>query len=609
MRRVYLAMATAASMTGCAIGFSAAPDESSADAPTAAEAQAFLANYDREIRQHAAEAARAAWVQATYITPDTQRLAAKTYERYLAWNSAQALAARRFDGLALDADSQRQLQLLRLSNGVPSDLQLLAELTEIGSGLEARYGSGRYCPDGDAADCQDLGALEDILARSRDPQALQEAWSGWRTVAPPMRADYARFVELQNIGARELGFADAGEYWRAGYDMSPQALEATVEALWAQVAPLYEALHCEVRAQLHAQYGEAVAPATGPIPAHLLGNMWSQQWGNIYPLVAPYPDAPAMDVTAALESQGYTAERMVRQAEGFYTELGMPQLPASFYQNSLLTKPRDRDVVCHASAWDIDLAGDVRIKMCIKPDAENLGTIYHELGHVYYYLAYNHLPAVYQSGAHDGFHEAIGDTMVLAMTPDYLASVGLAPVNDAAAGTPSVINTQMQMALDKIAFLPFGLLVDKWRWDVFSGATPAEDYNASWWALREKYQGIAAPVERTEADFDPGAKYHVPGNTPYLRYFLAHILQFQFYQAMCDAAGYSGPLHQCSFARSSAAGRKMWQLLSAGQSRPWPETLELLTGTPTMDAAAVLEYFAPLKNWLDTRNADRQCGW
>lgn len=608
-RPLLAALAAAGLLSACALlGDREAQPESAAATPaTPAQAQAFLAEYDAQAREIAREAAQAAWVQATYITPDTQALAAKAYERYLAWNSEQALAARRYEGLPLDAASARQLRLLRLSNGVPTDAEQLRELTVLGSRLEAAYGSGRYCPDGEDS-CRDLGDLEEVIDHSRDPDALREAWLGWRTVSPPMRADYGRFVELQNVGARELGFADAGEYWRARYDMPADAFADEVERLWAQVEPLYEALHCEVRAQLNDHYGDAVAPATGPIPAHLLGNMWSQQWSNIYPLVAPYPQAQAPDVTSALVAQDYSAEQMVRQAEGFYTDLGMRALPESFYRNSMLVKPRDRDVVCHASAWDIDFAGDVRIKMCIKPDADNLSTIYHELGHIYYDLAYNKQPVIFQSGAHDGFHEAIGDTMVLSMTPDYLASVGLMP----AGGRPTeqaVINTQMQMALDKIAFLPFGLLVDKWRWKVFSGEIDAQSYNQGWWDLRQTYQGIAPPVPRSELHFDAGAKYHIPGNTPYMRYFLAHILQFQFYAAMCDAAGYEGPLHQCSFAGSEEAGAKMWALLEAGQSRPWPETLALLTGSPQMDAAAVIRYFQPLLDWLEPRNRARQCGW
>ena len=574
---------------------------------TAAGAKAFLAAYDRDIRNIATEAYKAAWLQATYITPDSQLIAAKAYERLLAWNAEQAIAARQFDGLKLDAGLRRQLELLRLSNGVPTDPQALTELTTIGSELEAAYGAGRYCPQGPES-CKQLGALEKVLSSSRNPQDLLDAWTGWRTISPPMRDNYIRFVELQNSGARELGFADAGEYWRAQYDMPPADFSAEVERLWEQVSPLYEALHCEVRAQLNKEYGDNVVPADQPIPAHLLGNMWSQQWGNIYPLVVPFPDAPAADVTAALEAQKYTAERMVRQAEGFYTELGMPALPPSFYERSLLTKPRDRDVVCHASAWDLDFSGDVRIKMCIQPDSDNLTTIYHELGHIYYDLAYNPLPVIFQNGAHDGFHEAIGDTMVLAMTPDYLASVGLADAADNSS-TEATINAQMQMALDKIAFLPFGLLVDQWRWKVFSGEVQPEAYNAAWWELRERYQGIQAPTARSEADFDPGAKYHIPGNTPYMRYFLAHIMQFQFYRAMCDAAGHEGPLHACSFAGSQEAGDKMWAMLSAGQSKPWPETLELLTGSPTMDASAVIDYFQPLMTWLAQRNEGRSCGW
>lgn len=601
-----------AAVAGCALlgSGTVGPQEKSEFPTSAAGAQAFLKNYDKEVRERSSEAYKAAWVQATYITPDTQRLAAKSYERFLAWNSEQAIAARQFDALQLDADTRRQLRLLKLSNGVPTQPEQLSELTTLGSRLEAAYGSGRYCPaaNTDPKNCKQLGQLEEIIGSSHQPAELLEAWTGWRQVSPPMRADYERFVALQNIGAQELGFTDAGEYWRAGYDMAPAEFAQKVEGLWTQVQPLYEALHCEVRSRLNQKYGDQVAPADGPIPAHLLGNMWSQQWGNIYQLVKPYPTVSSPDVSDALLAQRYSAERMVKQAEGFYVEMGFPKLPASFYERSMLTKPRDRDVVCHASAWDLDYQGDVRIKMCIKPDMENLTTIYHELGHIYYDLAYNPQPVIYQSGAHDGFHEAIGDTMVLAMTPAYLGSVGLA-ADEAQESQQSVINTQMRMALDKIAFLPFGLLVDQWRWKVFSGEIGPDEYNAGWWQLREKYQGIRPPVPRSEADFDPGAKYHIPGNTPYMRYFLAHILQFQFYKAMCDAAGFEGPLNQCSFARSTEAGKRMWQLLAAGQSRPWPDTLELLTGTREMDASAVIEYFQPLLGWLAVRNQNRSCGW
>ncbi len=572
---------------------------------SAAGARAFLNRFDAEYREYYRESSSASWVAATHITDDTQQLSSRAYERSLGYLTDRAREARRFDGVNMHPLTARQFDLLKHKAAAPTTPSQLREYTELTSKLEAMYGSGRYCPAGPES-CQDLRDLERIMDHSRDPDALLSAWLGWRTVARPMKAPYQRFAELENVGARELGYADAGDLWRAGYDLPAVEFAAEVERLWEQVRPLYEELHCTVRAELRNKYGDLV-PANGPIPAHLLGNMWAQQWSNIYDLVTPFPAAPSIDVTQALKQQGYTARQMVEQAEGFYVGLGMPALPRTFYERSLLTKPRDREVVCHASAWTLDLDLDVRIKMCIEPDAENLTTIYHELGHIYYDLAYNGQPYLFQRGAHDGFHEAIGDTMVLAMTPSYLQSVGLA--RSASADPRAVVNWQMRMALDKIAFLPFGKLVDQWRWRVFAGEVGPEHYTQAWWDLKLRYQGIAPPVARSPEDFDPGAKYHIPGNTPYMRYFLAHIMQFQFYKAMCDAAGFQGPLHECSFAGSKVAGQRMWDMLAKGQSQPWPETMAILTGHGQMDAAALLEYFAPLREWLAKENSGRSCGW
>ncbi len=602
MKRLVL-LVSAALVAGCAalMGLTGHADE----------ARAFLDAVDSRLRVLSQESAKAAWVQATHITEDTQFLAAKASERRLEYLSSAAREARRFDRNQLDAQAARALMLLERKSAVPADSELLSELTRLSSRLEALYGSGRYCPPGvepGASQCRRLGELEEVLASSTDPAELQEAWEGWHGISPPMRDDYARFVELQNIGARELGYADAGAYWRAGYDMPPDEFEQVVEGLWQEVRPLYQSLHCFVRAELVQEYGDELVPADGPIPAHLLGNMWAQQWSEIYPRLTPYPGQPPLDVNSGLKRQGYDAVKMVRQAEGFYRSIGFPALPESFYRHSMFVQPAGREAVCHASAWDIDLRGDVRIKMCIQPNEEDLRTIYHELGHIYYYLAYNALPVLFQRGAHDGFHEAVGDTVMLSlMTPAYLASIGL--VDRASSAPEAVINQQLKMAMDKVAFLPFGLLVDKWRWQVFSGEVPPERYNAAWWELKRRYQGVAPPRARPAEAFDPGAKYHIPGDTPYMRYFLAHIMQFQFYAAMCDAAGHAGPLHECNFAGSEAAGERMWATLQAGQSQPWPQTMQILTGGREMDARPLLRYFAPLREWLDAQNQGRACGW
>jgi peptidyl-dipeptidase A len=605
-----LAVAAAlVTLTGCQSHAQETAAAAKPAAATPADADAFVAKVNEEYKADYPEQASAQWIAATYINSDSQLVAAKANERSLAKLGANIETSKAYAGLQLAPDTARSIHLLKLATSMPApkDPKKLAELTQIATKLEGMYGSGQYCTgEGEAKMCRPLGELEDVLRSSRDYDEQLDAWAGWHTISPPMRADYTRFAELVNEGSRELGFKDTGEMWRAGYDMSPAEFEKETDRLWDQVKPLYEDLHCYVRGKLEAKYGDK-GSVDGMIPAHLTGNMWAQQWGNLWDLLEPYQNAGSLNVSGGLQKQKYGHLEMVQRAEDFYTSLGMPALPKSFYEKSQLLKPRDRDVVCHASAWDMNYQGDVRIKMCIQPNEDEFTTIYHELGHIYYYLAYNHLPPIFQSGAHDGFHEAIGDTIVLSMTPKYLASIGL--VDEPKVSKESLINGQLKMALDKVAFLPFGKLIDQWRWAVFDGRIKPENYNSAWWELRKKYQGVAPATARGEEFFDPGAKYHVPGNTPYTRYFLAHILQFQFYKSLCETAGHKGPLHECSFYGNKEAGARYWAMLQKGQSQPWQKTLKELTGGEQMDASAILDYFAPLQGWLKEQNQGQSCGW
>jgi peptidyl-dipeptidase A len=571
-------------------------------------ADEFVARLNHELAELSVEINAAGWTQATYITVDTQFLNAKAYERYLAAFSRLVAESKQFEGQPMTPASKRTLDLLKLGVPAPApdDPQKRAELAGLLAGMEARYGSAKYCPQGPDS-CKDETQLKAVLESSRNYDELLDAWKGWHEAARPLRADYTRYVELANEGARELGYKDLGAMWRSGYDMPADEFTKEAARLWSQVQPFYKQLHCYTRARLARKYGEDKVPAGKPIPAHLLGNMWAQQWDAVYDLLEPYPGVSNLDVDGALVKQGYDAVRMTKSAETFYTSIAFPALPKTFWERSMLTQPRDRDVQCHPSAWHMDGKQDVRIKMCIRPTYEELRTIYHELGHDYYYLWYQDQPYMFQSGAHDGFHEAVGDTVNLSMTPAYLAKIGLVP--PAPQSREALINGQMKLALEKIAFLPFGKLIDEWRWKVFSGEVTPADYNASWWALREQYQGVAPPVARSEVDFDPGAKYHVPGNVPYTRYFLSFILQFQFQKALCAAAGFKGPLYECSIYGSEAAGRKFGAMLAKGQSQPWQQTLYELTGTRDMDASAILEYFAPLRAWLEEQNRGQKCGW
>jgi peptidyl-dipeptidase A len=583
--------------------------------PPKIEAEAFVTDVNKDLVELNHEAQSAGWTQATDITIDTQYLNSRVTDRYLEYFSRKAGEAKAYEKDKLDASTARSLMLIKLgvSAPAPADAAKRRELAELTTELDAMYGEGKYCPpgtnkDGRKTDCKNLDELSEIIATSRNYQELTDAWVGWHSVAKPMRPKYQRFVELANEGARELGFDDLGVMWRAGYDMPAADFEKEADRLWGQVEPLYKGLQCYARGRLQQRYGKDKVPDRKPIPAHLLGNMWAQQWNRVYDdLLKPYPAASIESADRMLQKDKWDAVRMAKSAENFYTSIGFPSLPQTFWERSMLTRPRDREVVCHASAWQIDNNGDVRIKMCMRPIEEDLFTIYHELGHVYYYLSYKDQPQLFQSGAHDGFHEAIGDTINLSVTPAYLRKIGL--VGDVVPSKEAIINQQMKMALDKVAFLPFGKLIDQWRWGVFSGKIKPADYNKAWWELREKYQGVSAPVARTEEDFDPGAKYHIPGNTPYTRYFLSFILQFQFHKALCDASGFKGPLNECSIFGSTEAGKKYAAMLARGASQPWQDTMQELTGTRTMDASAIIEYFKPLEAWLEEQNKGQSCGW
>jgi peptidyl-dipeptidase A len=579
-----------------------------ATAPTPEEAGQFIESAEKQLLDLWIKEQRASWVQETFITDDTERMVAEADQAVKATTVELAEQARRFEGLRLSEDVSRKLVLLKHSVDIPSprDPAEQAELSQILASLQSEYGKGKWCPDDGQGKCLSLNEMENILATSRDPNELQRVWVGWHAIAPPMRKRYARMVVLANKGARDMGFADVGAMWRSGYDMSPEAFSAELDRLWQQVRPLYVSLHAYVRTQLVKKYGPSAIREDAPIPAHLLGNMWAQEWPNVYPLVAPPNADPGYDLSEILKTRKVDAPGMVRYGERFFMSLRFPALPQAFWERSMFTKPRDRDVVCHASAWDIDFVEDLRIKMCIEPKAEDFTTIHHELGHNFYQRAYDTQPPLFRDSANDGFHEAIGDTIALSVTPEYLKQIGLL---DSAPPASADIGLLMNRALSKVAFLPFGLLIDKWRWGVFSGQIAPADYNKAWWELRRQYQGVAPPVERSEADFDPGAKYHVAANVPYARYFLATILQFQFHRGLCRAAGYSGPLHRCSIYNNKEVGARLNKMLAMGKSRPWPEALEALTGERQMDATAMVDYFAPLKQWLDEQNKGHKLGW
>ncbi len=582
----------------------------SASAPTAAQADAFVADAENQLAALSVPVARAAWVNATYITDDTDALAAASGAQYTELQVKLATEAAKYRKLSgLSTDTARKLDLLL--NGItlpaPSRTGAADEVATLVTGMSSNYGKGKGTLDGKPISGSDIEAA---MGEARDPAKTREMWVSWHdNVGAPMRADFIKSVGLENEGAKELGFADTGALWRAGYDMPPEQFAALTDKLWKQVEPLYLALHTYVRWKLNDKYGDAVQAKTGPIRADLLGNMWAQEWGNIYDVVAPAGAGDVgYDIGDLLKAKQYDPIKMFKTGEGFYSSLGFAALPDTFWARSQIVKPADREVVCHASAWDVDNLNDLRIKMCTKVNSDDFVTIHHEMGHNYYQRAYNTQPFLYKNGANDGFHEAIGDFIALSITPDYLVKINLLD----AAKVPSAdkdIGLLLRQAMDKVAFLPFGLLIDKYRWGVYSGAIPFNQLEAGWNKLRLQYQGVVPPVERDETKFDPGAKYHVAAGVPYTRYFLARLLQFQFYQAACKQAGWKGPLHRCSFFGNKAVGAKLDAMLKMGQSKPWPDALQAFTGSREMSGAALVAYFAPLRTWLDQQNKGKPTGW
>ena len=571
----------------------------------------FLANVESENKKDGPVIYSASWISSNFITYDSQKVIADYGTKSTLKSLERSREAASFDGLDTSKENQRMLNILKSSFVMPPPLdeELASELSEITTSLEAMYGSGEYCFDGE--ECYDLEAFESIIDNSRDPKELLRAWEGWHEIGKPMKPMYMRMVDIGNQGSVDLGYEGLSDLWFSKYDMPAEDFLDDTDRVWSEVKPLYDALHCHVRAKLNEHYGDEVISKTGPLPVHMLGNMWGQSWSNIYDLVyEEKPDSKYIDVTKIINEKSLSEIEMVEYAEDFFISMGFKPLPKTFWERSLFVKPRDRSVVCHASAWNLDPANnDLRIKMCIEKNEEDFITIHHELGHIFYYQAYNHIPTVFQAGANDGFHEAFGDLLTLSITPDYLVDIGFISEDDAEEAKQDPIGLLMKQALDGVVIVPWALMLDKWRSGVFDGEIDESNLNSSWWSLREEYQGINTSYERSENYFDPGAKYHIPGNTPYTRYYLASIMQYQFHEALCNLIDYDGYLHECSIYGNKEAGDRIISTMAMGQSLPWQDAFENLTGSRQLSGKSIMNYYAPLKEWLDEENKNRTCGW
>ncbi|KAJ3051438.1 hypothetical protein HK097_007537, partial [Rhizophlyctis rosea] len=532
----------------------------------------FLDFVDRALTAHSRVLSEAMWEYETNITDANLD---KATEQEVQFNKVlQSLIKNATHHEPQDDNEKRLLSLLRLSGGnvaksaevQKETARLVGEMTKIYS--TAKYFGAPLDPD-----------LTDTMATSRDESVLRDAYLGWRAVTGPhIKPLYKNFTHLSNKGARDNDYEDTADYWRSVYDVEPEEFEDMIDEVWEDVKPLYEQLHCYIRGKLGEVYGkEKVDGGDGLLMGHLLGNMWAQEWANIYDLVVPYPNQTAIDITPALKEGGYDAYLMHQLSESFYVSLGYDSLPESFWTRSMLVRPADRDVVCHASAWDFG-NDDLRIKMCTTVTGEDLYTIHHEQGHLYYDHYYRHQPALYRDAAADFFHEAIGDTILLSvLVPHHLQRIGLVKGN-ITDSYEQTVNAQLKMALSKVAILPWALLVDKWRWKVFEGEIEPKDYQSAWEKMVEHYQGLKRPAPASKDDFDAGAKFHVPSNVPYIRYFGAATLQFQLHAALCDATVPNTPLHNCSIYENKEAGELFKRLLESGRSREWTEVLGEIVG-------------------------------
>ena len=584
---------------------------SSEQTPNNQDLEEFLANVESENKKDGPVIYSASWISSNFITYDSQKVIADYGTKSTLKSLERSREAASFDGLDTSKENQRMLNILKSSFVMPPPLdeELASELSEITTSLEAMYGSGEYCFDDE--ECYDLEAFESIIDNSRDPKELLRAWEGWHEIGKPMKPMYMRMVDIGNQGSVDLGYEGLSDLWFSKYDMPAEDFLDDTDRVWSEVKPLYDALHCHVRAKLNEHYGDEVISKTGPLPVHMLGNMWGQSWSNIYDLVYEEKlDSKYIDVTKIINEKSLSEIEMVEYAEDFFISMGFKPLPKTFWERSLFVKPRDRSVVCHASAWNLDPANnDLRIKMCIEKNEEDFITIHHELGHIFYYQAYNHIPTVFQAGANDGFHEAFGDLLTLSITPDYLVDIGFISEDDAEEAKRDPIGLLMKQALDGVVIVPWALMLDKWRSGVFDGEIDESNLNSSWWSLREEYQGINTSYERSENYFDPGAKYHIPGNTPYTRYYLASIMQYQFHEALCNLIDYDGYLHECSIYGNKEAGDRIISTMAMGQSLPWQDAFENLTGSRQLSGKSIMNYYAPLKEWLDEENKNRTCGW
>ncbi|XP_062268927.1 angiotensin-converting enzyme 2 [Platichthys flesus] len=583
----------------------------------------FLRRFDEEATQRMYNYSLASWA---YNTDISQANSDKLSVQGQIWGSFYNQMSEESLKFPIDQikDPEIKLQLISLQDKGAGALSTdkAAHLSKIMSDMNTIYSTAKVCLKDEPLNCQTLEpGLEDVMFNSRDYAKRLHVWEGWRKeTGKKMRPLYENYVDLKNEASKLNGFEDYGSYWRYNYETieeDPQykytrdQLMGDVRSIYKEILPLYKELHAYVRSKLIEVYPGHI-DAQGQLPAHLLGDMWGRFWTNLYPLTVPYPDKPDIDVSQTMVEQGWSEMRLFKEAEKFFMSVGLYEMFPNFWNDSMLVKPDDgRQVVCHPTAWDMGNREDFRIKMCSKVNMEDFLTVHHEMGHNQYQMAYRNLSYLLRDGANEGFHEAVGEIMSLsAATPKHLQSLGLLPANFTY-DKETEINFLLKQALTIVATLPFTYMLEEWRWQVFAGNIPKDQWMQRWWEMKRDMVGVMEPVPRDETYCDPPALFHVSGDYSFIRYFTRTIYQFQFQKALCDAAGHTGPLSSCDITNSTVAGTKLRDMLELGRSQSWTRALHTISGDVKMDARPLLDYFATLHEWLkaDNKKNNRMVGW
>ncbi|XP_053436341.1 angiotensin-converting enzyme 2 [Nycticebus coucang] len=590
-----------------------------AQSTTEEQAKTFLDNFNREAEELSHQGALASWNYNTNITEENVQKMNEAEGKRSAFYEEQSKLSQTYplEGIQ-NRTVKRQLKALQQRGSSALSADKNKRLSTILNAMSTIYSTGKVCKPNNPQECLLLEpGLEEIMANSRDYSERLWAWEGWRAeVGKQLRPLYEEYVDLKNEMARANNYEDYGDYWRAdydaegedGYDYNRSQLIEDVEHIFTQIKPLYEHLHAYVRTKLMNTYPSHISP-TGCLPAHLLGDMWGRFWTNLYSLAVPFEQKPNIDVTDAMVSQGWDAQRIFKEAENFFVTVGLPRMTQGFWQNSMLTEPEDgQKVVCHPTAWDLG-KGDFRIKMCTKVTMDDFLTAHHEMGHIQYDMAYAVQPFLLRSGANEGFHEAVGEIMSLsAATPKHLQSIGLLPP-DFQDDNETEINFLLKQALTIVGTLPFTYMLEKWRWMVFKGEIPKDQWMKKWWEMKQEIVGVVEPMPHDETYCDPASLFHVSNDYSFIRYYTRTIYQFQFQEALCQAAQHQGPLHKCDISNSIEAGQKLLNMMSLGKSEPWTLALENVVGTRNMNVSPLLTYFEPLFTWLKEQNRNSFVGW